>query len=60
MIHAPERVTISLVVKPFFENEDIRPLRFKFGPGMSELTVLRLAVVESLRPNTTVQLFPPS
>lgn len=55
----PERATISLALKPLFEKEEMIPLRFKVGAGMSLLAVLKLAVVESLLPNWTVQLGPP-
>jgi hypothetical protein len=47
----PERATNSLAVRPLFEKEVIRPLRFKVGAGMLELASLALEVVESLLPN---------
>ena len=58
--YIPERATISLALKPLFEKEEMIPLRFKVGAGMSLLAVLKLAVVESLLPNWTVQLGPPN
>ena len=58
--HAPERATSSLAVKPLFEKEVRRAARFRPGPGMLLPTALKLAVVESLRPNGTAQLCPPS
>lgn len=56
----PERATISLAVKPLFEKEEIRPVRFKVGAGILLFAALKLAVVESLLPSKTVQLGPPS
>jgi hypothetical protein len=38
----------------------VRPPTSEEGPGKSELAELKLAVVESLRPNGTPQLGPPS
>ena len=60
MTDEPERATISWVVKPWFEKDVMSPLRFKLGVGMLLLAALKLAVVESLLPNTTVQFGPPS
>ena len=56
----PERATSSLAEKPWFAKEAIRALRLKLGPGRSLLAALKFAVVESLLPNETVQLGPPS
>jgi len=42
------------------EKEEMRELKLEEGPGKSELAELKLAVVESLLPNGTVQLAPPS
>ena len=58
--YIPERATNSLAERPLFEKEVMRALRFKLGPGMLLLAALKLAEVESLRPNWTVQLGPPS
>ena len=54
----PDRATISLALKPLFVKAEMRPLRFKVGAGMLLLAALKLAVVESLLPNLTIQLGP--
>jgi len=56
----PERATISLVLKPLFEKEDIRALRSISGDGISVVAASLLAVVESLLPNPTFHDGPPN
>ena len=56
----PERVTMSVALSPFLEKAEMRVLRSDVGEGMSELAVLRLAVVESLLPSCTVHEGPPN
>lgn len=60
IVWLPERATISLALKPCLEKEDMSWLRVEFGPGRLLLAALILAVVESLLPNRTFQLGPPS
>lgn len=59
-INIPERVTMSVALRPFLENADVRLLRSKVGSGMSLFAELRLAVVASLRPSCTLQDGPPN
>jgi len=47
-------------VKFFLAKVVIRPSRFKKGAGMSEFDASKLAVVESLLPNGTFHVCPPS
>ena len=54
-MNPPDKATISLAVKPFFEKALIRPLRSNVGSGMLPVTAAELAVVESLLPKSTVQ-----
>lgn len=58
--YKPDRATISLAVKPLLAKAEIRPLRFNAGDGMLEMAAALLAVVESLLPNWTTQVGPPS
>lgn len=51
---------MSLVLRPFFAKAEMRPLRSEFGDGRSLLASLKLAVVESLLPNRTAHVGPPS
>ncbi|KAG4912357.1 hypothetical protein JHK86_052790 [Glycine max] len=51
----PERATSSLDEKPLLEKELIRALKLEVGAGKFELAELKLAVVESLLPNCTIQ-----
>jgi hypothetical protein len=60
MIELPDKVTISSVEKFFFWNAAIRPSRSKKGAGKSEFDSSKLAVNESLLPNGTFHLCPPS
>lgn len=56
----PERATISLAVKPLLAKLVIRSLRSNEGEGISLFAVSKLAVVESLLPNSTVHEGPPN
>ncbi|KAH0471036.1 hypothetical protein IEQ34_000759 [Dendrobium chrysotoxum] len=56
----PARATRSLVERPCAENLEIRLLRLEVAGGMLLLAALWLAVLESLLPNFTLQVGPPS
>ncbi len=56
----PDRATISLTMKPLFEKFLISSLRLDDGGGRLETASFKLAVVESLLPNSTVQPSPRS
>jgi len=56
----PDKVTSSLTVKFFLSKALMRASRSKKGAGKSELDSAKLAVVESLLPNGTSHLGPPS
>lgn len=51
---------MSEVLRPFLEKAEMRALRSEVGAGISLLAKLRLAVVESLLPNSTVHEGPPN
>lgn len=51
---------MSVVLRLFLEKSEMRVLRSEVGAGRSLFAVLRLAVRESRRPNSTVQVGPPS
>jgi hypothetical protein len=59
-MNLPDRVTMSLGVRFFFVNRDIRVLRSSVNNGRSVFAKLLLAVVESLRPSFTVHEGPPT
>jgi hypothetical protein len=59
-MNLPDRVTMSLAVRPLFVKRDIRVVRSSVNNGRSVLAKLLLAVVESLRPSFTVHDGPPT
>ena len=59
-LHAPESATMSVVVSPFLAKPLMRLARLEPGGGRSLLACERLAVVESLLPNSTVYGGPPN
>lgn len=56
----PESATISFAVNPLFEKKVTRSERLNIGDGSSVFAALKLAVVESLLPNTTIHEGPPN
>lgn len=51
---------MSEALRPLPEKEEMRVRRSAVGPGMSVFAELKLAVVESLLPNSTVHVGPPN
>lgn len=47
----PDSATKSVVLRPFLEKAEVSVLRSENGDGRSLLASVKLAVVESLRPN---------
>lgn len=60
IIIIPDKATKSRGERPFALNRSIRASRVEVGGGMAPLTAAKLAVWESLLPNFTSQLGPPS
>lgn len=56
----PDKATKSRGERPFVLNRLIRVSRVEVGGGIAPVTSEKLAVLESLLPNFTFQLGPPS
>lgn len=58
--YVPKSATISLAEKPLFEKAVKISVRSILGNGILASASLKLAVVESLLPNSTIQAGPPN